>query len=173
MNGTRYPSIPPIKALKKTSFFAAVALQAALYWSCSRQTAEERLAVHSNPESEAVVAPVFQRWKEEDFGGVLSVGLEGHRSFSKGEEAFVLLGCKQCHRFVADPPSRNGASEEIPLRHAIYSPEDLLGHILRSKSHSKNRQGLLNDLEQDGVLDLLAYILSGADGAAPFFIGAR
>jgi hypothetical protein len=55
----------------------------------------------------------------------------------------------------------------------VYSPEELLGHILRSKSHSKNRQGLLNDLEQDGVLDLLAYILSGADGAAPFFIGAR
>ena len=162
-----------VKALKAISFSAAVAFQAALYWSCSRQAPEERSAVHSNAESEGVVGPVFQRWNEEDFGGVLSVGLEGHRSFSKGEEAFVLLGCKECHRFVADNLSLNGASEGVPLRHMIYSPEELLGHILRSKSHSKNRQGLLNDLEQDGVLDLLAYILSGADGAAPFFIGAR
>ena len=61
-----------VKALKAISFSAAVAFQAALYWSCSRQALEERWAVHSNAESEGVVGPVFQRWNEEDFGGVLS-----------------------------------------------------------------------------------------------------
>ena len=162
-----------IGALKNISFFSAVVFHAALFCSCSRQSPEGHEAVKSKSESQGVVAAVFQRWKPEDFGGILSVGLEGHRSFSKGEKTFVSLGCKECHRMLVDTVSPNGASERIPLRHTIYSPEDLLAHILRSKSHSENGQGLLNDLEQDGVLDLLAYILSGADGATPFFIEAR
>ncbi len=167
MNARRYRSVSG-GALRKISFVCAVTFHSALFCACSRQSPEAHGAVQSNPE-----APVFQRWKAEDFGGVLSVGLEGHRSFLKGEKAFVSLGCNGCHQILADTGSPNGAPERISLRYTIYSPEDLLAHILCSKPHFKNGQGLLNDLEQDGVLDLLAYILSGADGTAPFFIEAR
>lgn len=159
--------------LKNITFVSALAFQVFLLCSCSRQSSDEVDIARPDPESKSVVAAVFQRWKLEDFGGVLSVGLEGHRSFLKGERTFVSLGCKDCHRMLADALNPNVASERIPLRHTIYSPEDLLAHILSSKSHSKDGQGLLNEMEQDGVLDLLAYVLSGADCASPFFIEAR
>jgi hypothetical protein len=50
-----------------------------------------------------------------------------------------------------------------------YTPEELLGHILSSDHHPRNPNGLLDPFSQGDVLDLLAFLLSGADPQSPFF----
>ena len=45
----------------------------------------------------ALPAPRPRGWTEADFGGVLSVGLEGHRNFQNGKKQFTSL-CSGCHQ---------------------------------------------------------------------------
>ncbi len=101
----------------------------------------------------------------EDFGGVLSVGLEGHRNFASGREAYQTL-CSKCHPFKGMP---SGNATDLTRRALTYTPEELLGHILAPTAHPARPEGLLDVLSQARVLDLLAFVLSGADADSPFF----
>jgi mono/diheme cytochrome c family protein len=104
-------------------------------------------------------------WKAADFGGVLSVGLEGHRSFEMGKQLFSHQ-CSRCHKLgdVGD-----GKARDLSKRALTYAPDELLAHILSVESHPRKSRGLLDGMSQSEVLDLLAFILSGADARSPFF----
>lgn len=104
-------------------------------------------------------------WTLTDFGGVLSVGLEGHRNFDKGRRHFVSH-CAGCHQLKA---IGGGPARDLSKLSLTYSPEELLGRVLSFEAHPRKPNGLLDDLSQEDVLDLLAFILSGADPQSSFF----
>jgi hypothetical protein len=106
-----------------------------------------------------------KRWTLTDFGGVLSVGLEGHRDFASGQRLFSNQ-CARCHKLGA---LGGGDARDLSRRSLTYTPEELLAHILSSEFHPAKPNGLLNAVSQGGVLDLLAFILSGADSKHSFF----
>ena len=66
-------------------------------------------------------------------------------------------------------PLGGGAARDLSKRSLTYTPEELLGHILSSDHHPRNPNGLLDPFSQGDVLDLLAFLLSGADPQSPFF----
>lgn len=104
-------------------------------------------------------------WKAADFGGVLSVGLEGHRSFGSGKRLFVKQ-CGACHKLGE---FGGGNATDLSKRCLVYTPEELLDHLLSEKEHPRKTAGLLDSLSQGEVLDLLAFILAAADARSPFF----
>lgn len=106
-----------------------------------------------------------KRWTLADFGGVLSVGLEGHRSFASGQKHFSRL-CASCHKLGQ---LGGGTARDLSRRALTYTPEDLLAHVLSPQAHPAKPNGLVDSLSQEGVLDLLAFILSGADSQSPLF----
>lgn len=106
-----------------------------------------------------------RRWKAEDFGGVLSVGLEGHRHFDSGR-ALYLRACGGCHRLGNHG---SGDAPDLSRRSLVYTPEELLANVLSRAKHPAASDGLLDRLKQEQVLDLLAFVLSGADAKSPFF----
>jgi mono/diheme cytochrome c family protein len=113
--------------------------------------------------------PPPRRWTQADFGGVLSVGLEGHRDYQIGLRHYRAL-CAGCHTLGKHG---DGAAPDLTRRSLTYSPEELLDHLLSPSKHrpsTKTGAGLLDALPQAGVLDLLAFILSGADPQSPFFL---
>jgi hypothetical protein len=123
------------------------------------------LALLCEGTSSALAAPPPQRWKEADFGGVLSVGLEGHRNFETGKKHFTKL-CTPCHQMGA---LGGGSASDLSKRSLTYSPEELLAHLLSDDKHPRKSGGLIDGLSQSDVLDLLAFLLSGADSQSPFF----
>ena len=106
-----------------------------------------------------------KRWTLADFGGVLSVGLEGHRSFAAGQQHFSRR-CASCHKLGV---LGGGIARDLSRRALTYTPEELLAHILSPQAHPAKPNGLVDSLSQEGVLDLLAFILSGADSKSPLF----
>ncbi len=104
-------------------------------------------------------------WTLADFGGVLSVGLEGHRNFGNGRSLFKGQ-CASCHQMGA---LGGGPARDLSKRSLTYAPEELLGHILSMENHPQKKNALLENFSQGDVLDLLAFILSGADAQSPFF----
>jgi mono/diheme cytochrome c family protein len=120
----------------------------------------------------SVAAPAEEsrsgRWTLADFGGVLSVGLEGHRTYRNGLEHYRTL-CANCH---ALGKHGDGTAPDLTRPALTYTPEELLGHLVSASKHRDNKapkSGLLDSLTQAGVLDLLAFVLSGADPQSPFF----
>jgi mono/diheme cytochrome c family protein len=112
--------------------------------------------------------PPGRPWTTADFGGVLSVGLEGHRNYQAGLTNFRKL-CAHCH---ALGKHGGGTATDLTRQALTYTPEELLGHLLSSSQHRQHRApkgGLLDSLTQAGVLDLLAFVLSGAAPQSPFF----
>lgn len=112
--------------------------------------------------------PARRHWTPADFGGVLSVGLEGHRDFQAGLLHYRTL-CGGCHTLGKHG---DGQAPDLTRRALGYTPEELLGHILSDSKHANHaspRHGLVDSLTQAGVLDLLAFVLSGADSKSPFF----
>lgn len=107
----------------------------------------------------------IRAWTLEDFGGVLSVGLEGHRNFEAGRRIFASH-CAGCHQLKS---IGGGSARDLSRLSLTYSPEELLGHIFSFNAHPRKPNGLLDDLSQEAVLDLLAFILSGADSHSPLF----
>jgi hypothetical protein len=113
--------------------------------------------------------PPPRRWTQADFGGVLSVGLEGHRDYHSGLRQYRAL-CAACHTLGKHG---DGSAPDLTRRSLTYSPEELLDHLLSPVKHrpaTKTGLGLLDPLSQAGVLDLLAFVLSGADPRSPFFL---
>ena len=106
-----------------------------------------------------------RRWKAEDFGGVLSVGLEGHRNFDAGQTLY-LRACGVCHRLGTHG---GGDALDLSRRSLLYTPEELLVSVLNRTKHPASSDGLLDRLKQEQVLDLLAFVLSGADAKSPLF----
>ena len=74
--------------------------------------------------------------------------------------------CGACHVLGA---FGGGSATELTRRSLAYTPEELLSHILNTVLHPSANGGLLDRLPQEGVLDLLAFLLSGADPQSPFF----
>jgi hypothetical protein len=114
-----------------------------------------------------------RKWALQDFGGVLSVGLEGYRNFDAGRRFFKDRGCASCHAFPDHPhlPSQKGpVLDEKALQ---YTPEEALQHMLDGEWHLREGRPLLDSLDQAEVLDLLAYVLSGGDPDSPFFRKAQ
>lgn len=109
------------------------------------------------------------RWKLEDFGGVLSVGLEGYRDFEQGERLFAQMLCSSCHEFATHTRPHRAAGPSLNEKALQYAPEEALGHILGGAWHVRANKPLLEELEQAQILDLLAYLLSGARKDSPFF----
>lgn len=112
--------------------------------------------------------PPPRRWTQADFGGVLSVGLEGHRDYQSGLRQYRAL-CAGCHTLGKHG---DGSAPDLTRRSLTYSPEELLDHLLSNSKHrpaTGTGAGLLDTLPQAGVLDLLAFVLSGADPKSPFF----
>ncbi len=107
----------------------------------------------------------LHNWLAADFGGVLSVGLEGHRSFESGRRHFQNL-CATCHTFVS---RGEGPAKDLTTLALNCTPEELLEKILAPANHPRSPHGLMDVLPQEGVLDLLAFLLSGADSKSPFF----
>lgn len=103
-----------------------------------------------------------------DFGGVLSIGLEGHRSFKNGVAVFHSAKCAGCHRFGSfgkgDAPNLT-----FPAKHN--TPEQLLSPILNAQPHFEKGAGLTDSLSQAQILDLLAFLISGADPTSHLFFG--
>jgi mono/diheme cytochrome c family protein len=117
----------------------------------------------------ASAEPPRGRWTQADFGGVLSVGLEGHRDYQTGLRRYNGL-CAECHTLGKHG---RGAAPDLTRRALTYTPEELLEHLLANPKHlpPRPRQGtLLDPLSQADVLDLLAFVLSGADPKSPFFL---
>ncbi|MEK0445983.1 MAG: hypothetical protein RLZZ399_1304 [Verrucomicrobiota bacterium] len=118
----------------------------------------------------ASTSPVPHRWTLDEFGGVLSVGLEGNRSFKAGKELFFSTKCADCHRFVSW-----GQGDATPLTRLveISTPEEVLGPILSNPAHRKGETAPTDFLTQEQVLDLLAFLLSSGNPASPLFFGSR
>ncbi len=106
------------------------------------------------------------RWTPESFGGVLSVGLEGHRSFEKGRALFRSAGCAGCHVFEKD--GTRGTRDLSGFCRSA-TPEEVLNGLLLAPSHRDKGRPLADRLEQDQILDLLAFLLSGANPNHSFF----
>lgn len=106
-----------------------------------------------------------REWTLRDFDGVLSVGLEGHRDFANGAKHYAT-GCGGCHSLGSHG---RGNAADLSRRALSYTPEELLGHILNPAYHPKNRLNPLSAFSQHDVLDMLAFVLSGADAKSSFF----
>jgi mono/diheme cytochrome c family protein len=112
--------------------------------------------------------PPLKRWHADDFGGVLSVGLEGYRDFESGRRLFMQQHCENCHRFASHlAPHEQGP--DLKDKALQYTPEEALSHILESPSHQKKNGPVFHHLQQAEILDLLAYLLSGAQAGHAFF----
>jgi hypothetical protein len=114
--------------------------------------------------------PEPHRWELAEFGGVLSVGLEGHRSFKAGKALFTSAKCADCHRF-ANLGKEDGLDLTRPAQ--LYTPEELLAPILSAPAHFKNKSAPTDTLTQEQILDLLAFLFSGGDPTSSLFLGAR
>jgi mono/diheme cytochrome c family protein len=125
-------------------------------------------APHATAKEAPNIPPATHRWTLADFGGVLSVGLEGHRNYEAGLRLY-RAHCGNCHTLGKHG---DGSASDLTRRALTYSPEELLNHLLDPAKHrpSKATQGgLLDPLPQAAVLDILAFVLSGADPKSPFF----
>jgi mono/diheme cytochrome c family protein len=106
------------------------------------------------------------RWTIRDFDGVLSVGLEGHRNFDRGRDHFKAA-CASCHTLGK---FGGGQAVDLTRRALTYTPEELLSQMLNPEHHSPTPVRQLNAFPQSEVLDLLAFVLSGADAEHSFFL---
>jgi mono/diheme cytochrome c family protein len=140
--------------MKPLGCWRILALAGVTLWGCTKHAPE---------------VPMREpRWKLEDFGGVLSVGLEGYRDFEQGERLFAQSACASCHEFGPYMQTRH-TGPSLKSKALQYTPEEALGHILSGSWHLREKQPILEDLEQAQILDLLAYLLSGARKDSPFF----
>ncbi len=126
-------------------------------------------------------AKFVQAWKPQDFHDALRTPLRA-RNFKSGRDAFTASGCIACHRIVGNEATlRSILGPDLTAVGARFGPEALLLHTLEPSLiiDDKYRQpdapnlslmppGLLNTLEREQILDLLAYLASGGDvtGAA-------
>lgn len=116
------------------------------------------------------VPPESHRWTMAEFGGVLSVGLEGHRSFAAGKALFTSAKCANCHRFGS---LGKGVAPDLLRLSRTNTPEDFLEPILSAQAHLKGKTALTDNLSQEQILDLLAFLLSGGDPNSSLFQGSR
>jgi len=106
------------------------------------------------------------RWTIRDFDGVLSVGLEGQRNFDRGCDHFKAA-CAGCHTLGK---FGGGQAVDLTRRALTYTPEELLSQMLNPAHHSPAPASQLNAFRQSEMLDLLAFVLSGADAKHSFFL---
>lgn len=109
-----------------------------------------------------------RRWKVEDFDAVISVGLEGYRDFENGLLAFSRASCAKCHR-LGEAGEEEGA--DLAGVEEQLGPRDLLEAILdpRHLEAAAVEATSVDTLDEEDMLDLVAYVLSGGRAEHPFF----
>lgn len=108
----------------------------------------------------AVDAQERRRWTVADFEPLLAVGLEGYRDFGNGRRRFHSAACADCHGFAG---SEKGDAPDLSDVGSRLEPGALLAAIL-APEHPGGGKGPVRPvdaLDDDSVLDLLAYLLSG------------
>ncbi|MEI6870999.1 MAG: cytochrome c [Verrucomicrobiota bacterium] len=105
------------------------------------------------------------QWTLRDFDGVLSVGLEGHRDFANGAKRYDT-SCGSCHALGSHG---HGNAADLTKRALLYTPEELLAHVLNPAFHPRESVSQLDAFAQHDVLDMLAFVLSAADAHSSFF----
>jgi glucose/arabinose dehydrogenase len=152
----------------------------------------ERVALVDLLEPEAPVAGVplvnvealgfVKAWAMEDFEGDLGKVLEG-RSFEAGKHAYEATGCAVCHRMAGNEVSaRSVLGPDLTavgsrfglgaLLESMIHPSRVISDIYRNPAGpnvSVMPAGLINGLEREEVLDLLAYLQSGGDEGQAVF----
>lgn len=103
-----------------------------------------------------------KRWKVEDFDPLLFVGLEGYRDFENGRRVFSGASCAACHRFAGVGTAKASDLEKAVER---MGPRELLEAIL-SEAACRVK---IDAFDEEDVLDLLAYLLSGGNGDHAMF----
>ena len=116
----------------------------------------------------AVGSEEGRRWTVADFEPLLAVGLEGYRDFANGRRRFNSAACADCHRFSG---SGKGGAPDLSDVGGRLEPGALLGAIL-APEHPGGGEGPerpIDALDDESVLDLLAYLLSGGREDDPMF----
>jgi mono/diheme cytochrome c family protein len=102
-------------------------------------------------------------WTLEHFDPLLAVGLEGYRDFENGRRSFRAAACGECHRLGGS--GKEGGHELGGVKDRL-DPRALLGAILGPPHAASGAGGEggrpVDSLDEESVLDLLAYLLSGA-----------
>jgi len=110
-------------------------------------------------------------WKLEDFAKDLGPAL-ADRDTDSGKQAFHQAACAACHRIANDPSTSNAIlSPDLSGIGARFEPKAMLESIIypllvigekyrnpAGPNVSIMPPGLINGLEKDQVLDLLAYL---------------
>lgn len=121
-------------------------------------------------------------WQPQDFADDLRQPLHG-RNFAAGQKAFAQALCATCHRFgAADAAPGAVVGPDLTNVGARFGPDALLFHTIEpsviiddkyrlaeAPNLSPMPQGLLNALEREQILDLLAYLTSGGDAGNAVF----
>ena len=116
-------------------------------------------------------ANYVQDWRLEDFANDLGPAL-ADRDLESGQKAFHEAACAACHRIAGDPattnavlgPDLSGVGSRFDSRtllESIIHPSLVIGEKYRNPAGpnvSTMPPGLINGLEKDQILDLLAYL---------------
>ncbi|MEM7145067.1 MAG: c-type cytochrome [Verrucomicrobiota bacterium] len=156
---------------------------------------EERLELAGLLEPEAPMAAVplvdvsgmgfVKDWGMGDFAEELREGLGG-RSYAAGTRAYEATGCAVCHKMAGNEVSlRSVLGPDLSalgsrfglgaMLESIVAPSRVISDIYRNPAApnvSAMPAGLINGLDREAVLDLLAYLQAGGDeGHAVFSSG--
>ena len=121
-------------------------------------------------------ANYVQDWKLEDFSEEMKSDLSGH-STESGQKAYHKAGCAACHRIQTDPSTANavlgpdltGLSARFDTRailESIIHPSRVIGDKYINPAGpniSLMPPGLINGLEKQEILDLLAYLTKSGE----------
>jgi glucose/arabinose dehydrogenase/mono/diheme cytochrome c family protein len=148
-------------------------------------TDDERRKLGDLVEAKAPIVPLptlapakfVRAWEPQDFAADLRQPLHD-RNLAAGKAAYSQAGCAVCHRIAGnDATQASVVGPDLTGVGARFGPDALLLHIIEpslviddkyrnpdAPNISPMPAGLLNSLERDQVLDLLAY-LAGSGGA--------
>jgi mono/diheme cytochrome c family protein len=125
-------------------------------------------------------AKFVHAWEPQDFAADLRKPVR-KRNLAAGKAAYSQAGCAACHRIAGNDTTQAAVlGPELTGVGARFGPDALLLHIIEpslviddkyrnpdAPNISPMPAGLLNSLERDQVLDLLAYLASSGTQAAP------
>jgi glucose/arabinose dehydrogenase/mono/diheme cytochrome c family protein len=145
-------------------------------------TDDERRQLGELVEAKAPVVPppvlapgkFVRAWEPQDFAADLRQPLRD-RNLAAGKAAYAQAGCAVCHRIAGNDATQAAVlGPDLTGVGARFGPDALLLHITEpslviddkyrlpdAPNISPMPAGLLNSLERDQVLDLLAYLASG------------
>ena len=141
---------------------------------------------YTETQTEEKAVPIVNEWIVDDFAPELMQPLSG-RDFNDGLVAYSKAKCVTCHRIQGNPasmkadsgPDLSPSGQHLNLRQllvALVDPSRAIDDRFRNPSapnHSPMPAGLLNILNYNEVIDLIAYVQSGGDKNHAAFSGER